>query len=79
MSTYYRPSTSSTPCSSIYKGDHPFSEAESSAIRDGVMSLRDRLLAYFSLHSFSQLWMTPHGYTTLKAPDFAEHSYNQLK
>ncbi|GFV36759.1 carboxypeptidase A4 [Trichonephila clavipes] len=37
------------------------------------MSLRDRLLAYFSLHSFSQLWMTPHGYTTLKAPDFAEH------
>ncbi|GFY46730.1 carboxypeptidase A2 [Trichonephila inaurata madagascariensis] len=67
------PSTSSTPCSSIYKGDHPFSEAESSAIRDGVMSLRDRLLAYFSLHSFSQLWMTPHGYTTLKAPDFAEH------
>ncbi|GIY69922.1 carboxypeptidase A2 [Caerostris extrusa] len=39
------PSTSSTPCSSIYKGNRPFSEAESSAIRDGVMSLRDRMRA----------------------------------
>ncbi|KAG8186227.1 hypothetical protein JTE90_008754 [Oedothorax gibbosus] len=67
------PSTSSTPCSSIYKGDKPFSEAESSAIRDGVMSLRHRMRAYFTLHSFSQLWMTPHGYTTLKSPDFNEH------
>ncbi|KAF8786132.1 Carboxypeptidase A2 like protein [Argiope bruennichi] len=67
------PSTSSTPCSSIYKGDHPFSEAESSAIRDGVMALKDRMQAYFSLHSYSQIWMTPHGYTTLKAPHFDEH------
>ncbi|KFM59821.1 Carboxypeptidase A2, partial [Stegodyphus mimosarum] len=62
------PSTSSTPCSSIFKGDRPFSEAESSAIRDGVTQIKDRLKAYFTLHSFSQLWMTPHGYTTMQAP-----------
>ncbi|UYV76292.1 CPO [Cordylochernes scorpioides] len=55
-------STSTTPCSQIFKGDSAFSEAESVAVRDGVLSLGSRLKAYFSLHSFSQIWMCPHGY-----------------
>ncbi|XP_067145061.1 carboxypeptidase B-like [Centruroides vittatus] len=66
-------STSGTPCSPIFKGDGAFSEAETIAIRDAVWKIRHRLKAYFTLHSFSQLWMCPYGYSTLPSDDFSEH------
>lgn len=53
--------TSRKPCDEIYCGDKPFSESESRALRDMMIKLESRMKAYFSLHAFSQLWMTPYG------------------
>lgn len=57
------PGTSDNPCSDIYHGPNAFSEAESSAVRDSIAELGDRVQIYVTLHSYSQLWMTPYGYT----------------
>lgn len=65
--------TSRKPCEDIYCGDKPFSEGESRALRDLMVKLGSRLKAYFSIHAFSQLWMTPYG-TTKKLPP----NYNEL-
>lgn len=59
--------TSRKPCEEIYCGDRPFSENESRAIRDLMVALGSRLKAYFSIHAYSQLWMTPYG-TSKKLP-----------
>ncbi|XP_054721045.1 carboxypeptidase B-like [Uloborus diversus] len=66
-------STSGDSCSDIYRGPSPFSEAESQAIRDGVTNIGSRLKAYFSIHSYSQLWMTPYGYTRDHPKDYEDH------
>ncbi|XP_063874982.1 carboxypeptidase B-like [Scylla paramamosain] len=55
------PGTSNSPCSDIYHGPSAFSEKESQAIRDSVISHNPKM--FFTLHSYSQLWMTPYGYT----------------
>ncbi|XP_074596996.1 carboxypeptidase B-like [Brevipalpus obovatus] len=49
-------------CSEIYHGKGPFSEPETVALRDHLMKYNDRLAFYFSLHSYSQMWMHPYGY-----------------
>ena len=50
-------------CQDTYHGTSPFSEEESRAIRDAVNSIRAKqtFAAFVSVHSFSQLWMTPYG------------------
>ncbi|XP_013778480.2 carboxypeptidase B-like [Limulus polyphemus] len=50
-------------CSDIYRGESAFSEPETRAIRDAVLQLKGRLKAYFTLHSYSQLWMCPYGHS----------------
>lgn len=65
-------STSGDPCSEIYRGESAFSEIESRAIRDGVLALQNRLKAYFSIHAYSQLWMTPYGYTRDYPPHYSQ-------
>ncbi|GFY40465.1 carboxypeptidase B [Trichonephila inaurata madagascariensis] len=62
------------PCEEIFCGDRPFSESEARAIRDHMIALGSRLKAYFSIHAYSQLWMTPFG-TTKKLPP----NYDTLK
>ncbi|KAF8786631.1 carboxypeptidase B-like [Argiope bruennichi] len=64
--------TSRKPCEEIYCGDRPFSENESRAIRDLMIALGSRLKAYFSIHAFSQLWMTPYGTTKQYPPNYLE-------
>ena len=54
-------STSSNPCSDIFRGDQPFSEMETRAIRDAVLDLGKDLRVFVSLHSYSQMWMFPWG------------------
>ncbi|KAG1670400.1 Carboxypeptidase B [Nymphon striatum] len=51
-------------CSEIYCGSSAFSEPESDAIRKLAISLQNRLKAYFSIHSYSQLVSYPHGYSS---------------
>ncbi|XP_050705532.1 carboxypeptidase B-like isoform X5 [Eriocheir sinensis] len=60
-SSFGGPGTSDSPCSDIYHGPSPFSEKESQAVRDALSALDTKI--YFSIHSYSQLWMTPYGYT----------------
>ena len=55
--------SSSDPCQDTYHGSTPFSEAESRATRDAVYAIQrsKTIAAFVSVHSFSQLWMTPYG------------------
>ncbi|XP_064108378.1 carboxypeptidase B-like isoform X3 [Macrobrachium nipponense] len=57
------PGTSDNPCVEIYHGPSAFSEAESSAIRDSILNLGGRVSMFITIHAYSQLWMTPYGYT----------------
>ncbi|VDM38555.1 unnamed protein product [Toxocara canis] len=51
--------SSSSPCSEIHHGDNAFSEPESRAVRDAVISLSNRIDAFITLHTYSQLWIYP--------------------
>jgi Zinc carboxypeptidase len=61
--------SSSDPCSDIYHGRDPFSEPEIVAIRDVAIGLADRLRAYWDLHSYGQLILSPWMYTYDSPPD----------
>ncbi|MCP9259664.1 Carboxypeptidase B [Dirofilaria immitis] len=52
--------SSSSPCSAIYHGRNAFSEPETQAIRDAILSLRKQMKAYMTLHTYSQLWIYPY-------------------
>lgn len=64
---------SSFSCSEIYSGSTPFSENESQAMARYLASVRHKLLGYFSLHSYGQMWLTPLSYTKKKVADRALH------
>lgn len=56
------------PCSDIFPGRKPFSEPETKALSDFVMSKNGTWKLFLTLHSYGQLLMAPYGYTTHK-PD----------
>ena len=67
-------------CSITWRGDAPFSEPESRAIRDGLAKIIElygpnKIAAYVSIHSFSQLWLSPYGYTYDKPVDYNDQLY----
>ncbi len=51
-----------------YRGAGPFSEPESTAMRDYLISDPD-IIAHFDVHSFGQLLLYPWGFDYLDAPD----------
>ncbi|XP_059172957.1 carboxypeptidase B-like [Physella acuta] len=54
----------STNCASdIYPGTGPFSEPETANIRDLFESIYSNVVAYLSVHSYSQFLLVPWGYT----------------
>jgi carboxypeptidase A4 len=63
-------STSSSPCSDIFKGEEAFSEPETQAIRDALKAIQasTELYAYITLHSYGQLWLLSWGYTQGEYP-----------
>merc|ERR1712180_299742 len=63
--------TSHNSCSDVYDGPGPFSELESQAVRDYAQGLYDnaKLSAFFTVHSYSQLWMYAYGWTFDDCPD----------
>lgn len=63
------PGTSTNPCSEIYHGTAAFSESETKAVSDYILSLSARVRAYLAVHSYSQLWLYPWGYTSTLTPD----------
>lgn len=61
--------SSTNPCKETYHGAAAFSEPESQAVRDFVMSKRGSLKGFISLHSYSQLWLVPYGHQLHTYPD----------
>ena len=64
--------TSSYPCQDTYHGKKPFSEVEVASVARYLYGIRTKLVAYYNIHAYSQLWMTPWSYTTTYPRDYAE-------
>lgn len=64
--------SSDVPCSDTYSGPSAFSEAESRAMRDILLSLQGRTKAVVSIHNNAQVWISPYGFTTERPADYAE-------
>ena len=64
--------TSRNPCSDIFHGQRPFSEREVLSVAKYLYSIRKRLIAYYDIHAYSQLWMTPWSYTRQYPSDYSE-------
>ncbi|CAG2167896.1 unnamed protein product [Oppiella nova] len=55
--------SSSYPCSETYHGKAPFSEPETKAISDYILTKKDNIKMYIAMHSYSQFILTPWGWT----------------
>jgi len=64
--------TSSYPCSDIYHGRRPFSEKEVLSVAKYLYSIRNNLVAYYDIHAYSQLWLTPWSYKSALPNDYTE-------
>jgi len=60
---------STNPCSDIFRGPTPFSEPCVINEAKFLETLKDNLKGYINFHSYSQLWMTPWGWTTTPPRD----------
>ena len=60
-------------CSEVYAGPYPFSEPEVAALSDLVEFYRQRTILYISLHAFSQVILSPYGYSRGRPHDYAQH------
>ncbi|XP_071440233.1 carboxypeptidase B-like [Hetaerina americana] len=77
---------SSNPCDDNFAGHKPFSEPETRAMADFIMQHKDQIHLFLSLHSYSQMWLIPWGWTDTVKPDdyydmyvLAEKGVNALK
>jgi len=68
------PGASSDPCNDAYRGSHAFSEVEIRNVASYLKSLSSRrqIAGYMDIHAYSQLWMTPWGYTRQPSRDHEE-------
>ncbi|XP_036328134.1 zinc carboxypeptidase-like [Rhagoletis pomonella] len=55
---------SSNPCDETYGGPQPFSEPEVKALADYVTSIKERLNIMLAFHSYSQVLLSPYGWTS---------------
>uniref|UniRef100_F1L0E0 Carboxypeptidase A2 n=1 Tax=Ascaris suum TaxID=6253 RepID=F1L0E0_ASCSU len=62
--------SSSDSCSEIYQGSGPFSEPETRAIRDKLLSpeLYGKVDAFITLHTYSQMWIHPFNHQRNSVP-----------
>ncbi|XP_078343356.1 carboxypeptidase B-like [Oculina patagonica] len=49
-------------CCEVYPGDRPFSEKESSNVANYLAKRSSELVAFFDIHSYSQMWLSPWGW-----------------
>lgn len=61
---------SSHPCASTYAGPNAFSEPESRALSAFLTARSSSLIAYITLHSYGQYWLTPWGFTRTLPNDY---------
>lgn len=69
---------SKEPCSDTYCGPSAFSEVEVQAVSDFIDMHKDTIKAFIDFHSYSQLWMTPWGYTKDLPADYADQASSLL-
>jgi carboxypeptidase A2 len=73
------------PCEDTYAGSSPFSEPETRAMSNFILSHKDEIKVYLTMHSYSQLWLVPWGYKTEKPADYydlyvlAEQAVNAME
>ncbi|CAK9813043.1 Carboxypeptidase A4 [Anthophora plagiata] len=60
------------PCHETYAGPYAFSEPETKAMADYILANKQNIRMYLTLHSYSQMWLVPWGYTYLRPPDYWE-------
>ncbi|KAJ7370282.1 corticosteroid- binding protein [Desmophyllum pertusum] len=63
---------SSQPCSDNYHGSSAMSESEVQHVARFLESQGKRLVGYLDIHSYSQIWMFPWGYTKKRSRDYDE-------
>jgi len=66
-----RVGTSSNPCSDIYHGVSAHSEIEVVNLVAFLKTIPD-LQMYIDVHAYSQLWLVPNGYTSIRPADHEE-------
>ena len=65
------------PCEHDYRGESAASEPETKALTGYLKSIKNRpLVAYFSIHTYSQLIITPYGFTKTEPIDGPLLVYN---
>ncbi|MCW5755794.1 MAG: hypothetical protein KIT54_01005 [Phycisphaeraceae bacterium] len=64
--------SSGSPSSGTYRGTAPFSEPELEAFIDAIDRVRGRVVGHLDVHTFSQLVLSPWGYTTSSPANIAE-------
>jgi len=57
------------PCSDSYCGRQAFSESETRSVGQYIKGV-PRLRGFVDFHSYSQLWMTPYGWTSARPKDY---------
>lgn len=62
--------TSQSPGSDIYTGPRPFSETVTHNVAKYLYRRRHELKGYIDFHAYSQLWMSPWGYTNAYPPKY---------
>ncbi|KAI0215296.1 Carboxypeptidase B [Lamellibrachia satsuma] len=63
---------SMNPCSSIYRGNGPFSEVETRNLRDAIWSIRRDAKLLLNLHTYDQTWLLPYLGLDETPPDYDE-------
>ena len=67
------PFSSNDPCSSNYRGPKAESEKCVYACATAMRKVKGQIIAYFSLHSFLQLFLIPNSYTFHLPPSFNDN------
>ncbi|XP_022822666.1 carboxypeptidase B-like isoform X1 [Spodoptera litura] len=65
--------TQHSECKPTYSGPYPFSEAESTALRDLILSLTPKPVALVDLHAYGKLILFPWSARTAATPDLDMH------
>jgi len=63
--------SSPNPCTETHRGPSAYSEPEARAVMDYIMSRANSTnwTAFITMHSYSQLWMSPYGYSATELPE----------
>jgi murein tripeptide amidase MpaA len=65
--------SSSNPCDDSYMGAYAFSEIEVRTVA-GYIKAQGNIQGYINFHSYSQLWMSPWGWTTALPKDYKKQN-----